>query len=884
MATSVPSSGLSIASFLKLDEDNYHEWLRQMKPFLIGQGLYKFVDGSHPKPSATILAVPPTPPSPTDAPAATVPIPNPALLTWIQQDQLVVSYITTTMTKPIISLTIGCETAQAIWNVFITTFPKPLLLAPHPSIKHIADSLAAINKPVDPEYLVTLTLRGLGPEYLMLRTAILQSSSLPTFTELRSRILAFEAQDPNFTASSPSSHAFFNNHLPPLAPQNPAPPQQFPGHKPHHPKGFHRNHTGRGGNYRNNRISNRRYNNNHGFPLPPTQGQQPWLPRPPPWSASTNGLLGPPPTCCSNCNTNQHNQAHCLHRYTSPAQFPPFAGAHMAQSAAAADPVWYPDTGATHHMTGPGTSLQNSYPYNGNQHVFMGNGDSLNVTHTGTLPFSLGSSTFTLRDVFRIPAIRKNLLSVAHFTKDNRVFFLFAPDFYQIYDLLTGALLFQGPCEDGLYPLQLSSIRQPLAPHALSTLHSSTWHRRLGHSSSSVLSHLGPLLGKEIKFHKTFCTDCAISKSTQLPFSNRNISVSCSFHLIHSDVWMSPVPSISGFQYYVLFTDDFSRYSWIYPMRRKSEMFTHFQTFVAMAQNLFNSSIKILQSDNGTKYVNNAFANFCTTLGIQQRFSCPHTPQQNGVAERKHRHIADMIRTLLHTAHLPSSYWTEAALTAVHLINLLPTPLLNWESLYAKLFHRSPSYSHLRVFGCSCFPNLSPYTSHKLSPRSLECVFIGYNPSHKGYRCLHPSTGRVYISRHVIFQEDYFPFTNLQVTHESPTVLLDIQPIAPPQPLLPSPHIPLSSPPPQVTSPPSDLPSSPPNSRAPATASIAAPQTSPTTPLPPQASCDDAPIAPPIVSPHATHADPMVPSHASPMAHEPPVTTAPSMHPMVTRL
>ena len=84
-----------------------------MKPFLIGQGLYKFVDCSHPKPPATILYVPPTTPSSTDAPAAIHTL-NQALFTWIQQDQLVVSYITTTFTKPIISLTIGCDTAHEI--------------------------------------------------------------------------------------------------------------------------------------------------------------------------------------------------------------------------------------------------------------------------------------------------------------------------------------------------------------------------------------------------------------------------------------------------------------------------------------------------------------------------------------------------------------------------------------------------------------------------------------------------------------------------------------------------------------------------------------------------------------------------------------------------
>ncbi|KAM1863031.1 hypothetical protein ACFX14_003423 [Malus domestica] len=351
-------------------------------------------------------------------------------------------------------------------------------------VTHIANFLAAINKPVDPEYLVTLTLRRLGLKYLMLRTAILQNSSLVAFTELRSHILAFEAQDPNLTTSTPPSHALFHNHPPPQASANQNPPRQLPGNKPHNLKNFHRNNSSRGGNYRNNYWnSNRRYTNHqYNGPHPhQQQGQQSWLSRPHSWSTSNQSLLGPFPPWCPNCSTNQHSQVHCLHRYTGPAQFSPFAGAHMVQSqvassaqAAMADPIWYPDTGATHHMTGPDTYLQSPYPYNGNHNVFMGNGDSMNITNTGNLPLSLGSSKFTLCDVFRILVIRTNLLSIARFTKDNHVFFIFAPDFYQIYDLLTGAHLFQGPYEDGLYLLKFSSIRQPLAPQALATSHSST--------------------------------------------------------------------------------------------------------------------------------------------------------------------------------------------------------------------------------------------------------------------------------------------------------------------------------------------------------------------------------------------------------------------------
>lgn len=274
-------------------------------------------------------------------------------------------------------------------------------------------------------------------------------------------------------------------------------------------------------------------------------------------------------------------------------------------------------------MTGNIHSLQQPQPYNGNNSVYMGNVDSLPISHTGNLPLSLGPSQFSLRNVFGVPNLTKNLLSVAKFTHDNLVFFVFAPTFYRIYDLQTGALLFQGPCKDGLYPLTLSSPSTSPVPHAFVTTSSSTWHNCLGHPSSLVLSRLRPHLGSQFQLNKEFCTGCALSKSTQLPYSPNPNHATSLFSIVHSDVWMSSIPSVSGFRYYVLFTDDFSRYSWIYLMKRKYEVFTHFKTFTAMIHNIFHSSVKFLQSDNGTEYTNHAFTNFCTTHGIQKRFSCP---------------------------------------------------------------------------------------------------------------------------------------------------------------------------------------------------------------------------------------------------------------------
>jgi hypothetical protein len=105
--------------------------------------------------------------------------------------------------------------------------------------------------------------------------------------------------------------------------------------------------------------------------------------------------------------------------------------------------------------------------------------------------------------------------------------------------------------------------------------------------------------------------------------------------------------------------------------------------------------------------------------------------------------------------------WDEAFLSAAFLINRLPTSILDNISPIEKLFGTKPTYSFLRTFGCAYWPNLHPYNTHKLAFYSKKCAFIGYNTHHKGYKCLDISTGCVYISRDVIFDESVFPFSKL---------------------------------------------------------------------------------------------------------------------------
>jgi histone deacetylase 1/2 len=110
---------------------------------------------------------------------------------------------------------------------------------------------------------------------------------------------------------------------------------------------------------------------------------------------------------------------------------------------------------------------------------------------------------------------------------------------------------------------------------------------------------------------------------------------------------------------------------------------------------------------------------------------------------------------------MPLKFWDEAFLAAVFLINRLPSRVINNETPFLRIYGKHPDYSFLRTFGCACWPNMRPYNTRKLEFRSKKCVFLGYSQKHKGYKCLDPSVGRIYISRDVVFDEHTFPFASM---------------------------------------------------------------------------------------------------------------------------
>jgi hypothetical protein len=182
----------------------------------------------------------------------------------------------------------------------------------------------------------------------------------------------------------------------------------------------------------------------------------------------------------------------------------------------------------------------------------------------------------------------------------------------------------------------------------------------------------------------------------------------------------------------------------------------------------------------GGEYLSSEFQQYLEAQGIVHQTTCPDTPQQNGVAERKNRHLLEVVRALLIESHMPLSYWGEALTSSVYLINRVPSSTLDFQTplqvlVEAVIAPRVPNLTP-RVFGCVAYVHLHKHQRSKLAPRALRCVFLGYAAHQKGYRCYHPPSKRMFITLDVVFHEDsmYFSYeSDLQGEKQKEVLTLD---------------------------------------------------------------------------------------------------------------
>ncbi|RVW74424.1 Retrovirus-related Pol polyprotein from transposon RE1 [Vitis vinifera] len=391
---------------------------------------------------------------------------------------------------------------------------------------------------------------------------------------------------------------------------------------------------------------------------------------------------------------------------------------------------WILDSGASDHLSGNKDLFSSITTTSDLPTVTLANGSQTVAKGIG---LALPLPSLPLTSVLYTPECPFNLISISKITRTLNCSITFSDKFVTLQDRSTGKTIGIGRESQGLY--HLTSDSSPAV--CISTDAPLLIHNRLGHPSLSKFQKMVPRFST---LSSLPCESCQLGKHTRVSFPKRlNNRAKSPFELVHTDVW-GPCRTAStlGFQYFVTFIDDYSRCTCpIY--------FVYVSSWDSSSQS-----------------------------------SCAHTPQQNGVAERKNRHLVETARTLLLHSHVPFRFWGDAVLTACYLINRMPSSVLHDQIPHSLLFPDQPLYFlPPRVFGCTCFVHILTPGQDKLSAKAMKCLFLGYSRLQKGYRCYSLETHRYFISADVTFFEDS-PF--FSTTSESLPVseVLPIPIVSPP--------------------------------------------------------------------------------------------------------
>ena len=441
---------------------------------------------------------------------------------------------------------------------------------------------------------------------------------------------------------------------------------------------------------------------------------------------------------------------------------------------------WILDSGASDHLSGNKDLFSSITTTSDLPTVTLANGSQTVAKGIG---LALPLPSLPLTSVLYTPECPFNLISISKITRTLNCSITFSDKFVTLQDRSTGKTIGIGRESQGLY--HLTSDSSPAV--CISTDAPLLIHNRLGHPSLSKFQKMVPRFST---LSSLPCESCQLGKHTRVSFPKRlNNRAKSPFELVHTDVW-GPCRTAStlGFQYFVTFIDDYSRCTWLFLMKNRAELFSIFQKFYTEIQTQFNISIRVLRSDNAREYFSAQFTSFMSHHGILHQSSCAHTPQQNGVAERKNRHLVETARTLLLHSHVPFRFWGDAVLTACYLINRMPSSVLHDQIPHSLLFPDQPLYFlPPRVFGCTCFVHILTPGQDKLSAKAMKCLFLGYSRLQKGYRCYSLETHRYFISADVTFFEDspFFSTTSesLPVSEVLPIPIVSPPDAMPPRPL-----------------------------------------------------------------------------------------------------
>ena len=424
---------------------------------------------------------------------------------------------------------------------------------------------------------------------------------------------------------------------------------------------------------------------------------------------------------------------------SNPSNEPGFAWSLNVTDGVALDgSSFYFDSGATQHICTHSDWFESLSPKAG-KIAGLGN-STVEIKGSGTIRFSNGAK---LNDVLYAPD-GANLISISAATRRGATF-SFAGDSVFLNGVKVGIRV-----ASGLYQALLS-----VGPTALV---STNWHERLGHPGETATREAAKVYGFVPEDHAG-CDACLKGKAVRQINKVSSREAKAPLGLLHVDI-VGPLgaASIDDSKYYLTVVDDYSRFVTVVPLNNRGLAVGRLVYFVKHTQRLLGRTVHTIRTDN--EFSTAAFASFCQSEGIKHERSVPYESHQNGVAERWQRTITAKARTLLIDANAPDYLWSEAAMCAAYLLNLLPTRGSKGSECPYKMFYgRKPKVDHLKVFGCAAYGLIpAAIRNTKLGDTSVLCVMVGYDDTRKAYRLFNPNNHNVVVSSSCRFDESVFPF------------------------------------------------------------------------------------------------------------------------------
>lgn len=419
---------------------------------------------------------------------------------------------------------------------------------------------------------------------------------------------------------------------------------------------------------------------------------------------------------------------------------------------------WYVDNGATHHVTMRGDLFQDFKRFGEAHTVTTADGNVIQAVGNGTVHLKANVKdrieNLFLRDVWYVPQISKNLFSVLS-SQDKNPTSVFESRVTNCSMKINGRIVVTGTRQrcGGLYKIDCKVVRPAVSVNLIE--HGDMlqlYHERMGHQDKK---HVKRLIKKELGIETPnsgeLCEGCIFGKAHRQPFGVREKATKPG-ERIHSDV-CGPFPSsISGYRYFVLFKDEYTRYRYVYFLKNKSDVYEKLKLMLSEARNAGHSVIELL-SDNGGEYDNKRVRDLLEQTGIKQRLIMPYTPQQNGCSERENRTLVESARAMMH-AHeeIPQNLWAELVNTAVYILNRTGPTLVELKSPYELWLNKKPQIKHLRIIGTPCYAHVPKQRRKKLHKKATRCILIGYD-NDDGYRLWNRERNSLVRSRDVIFNE-----------------------------------------------------------------------------------------------------------------------------------